>query len=165
MQVIAMRSFPGGGKTMHAQRLTEDFRKEGKIVTIFSADDEFIKNGVYTFNPALLSKAHTNCFVGVVEACQLNSTWEPDDVVIVDNTNLNAFEISPYAMVAASVSADFKVISVLPTRDVDASGKIAFSRQTHGVPEHAHKRMVEQFKKNDVLPWWQHETVLLDEIK
>ncbi len=51
-------------------------------VVICSADDYFMKDGVYHFNGGLIGKAHDWCMTKFLEALTSEA-----DIVMVDNTN------------------------------------------------------------------------------
>jgi tRNA uridine 5-carbamoylmethylation protein Kti12 len=145
--VIAMRGIPGSGKSFEAKRIAEEAEKSGFTVRIVSADDGMMENGEYRFSPSKLPSAHAACFRNLIR-----DLTDGIEFIIVDNTNLHAWEISPAASAAAAYGYRFEVVSVNCDQDV------AFRRQTHGVPEQAHKRMALDYAKNDVLPWWKHVT-------
>lgn len=133
---------------------------------IFSADHFFIEDGKYNFVPAKLPDAHRACFRGFVGRVKAGDKvaimsgvpgggksfhaerLAGEGYVVVDNTNLSAWEISPYVLAAESAGATVTIFRVAcdPAK--------AFARQSHGVPAVAHERMAQAFAKRDVLPWW-----------
>jgi len=147
MRLIALRGFPGCGKSTFARDLAEEItaRANGVSAVIISTDDEMMENGRYNFVPAKLGEAHAKTFKKTLDVL---ASGEKN--IIIDNTNLSVAEISPYALAAAAFGYDFEVISVLCNPDV------AFKRQTHNVPASTHERMVGSFNRYDLLPWWSH---------
>jgi NEDD4-binding protein 2 len=144
-QVIAMRAIPGSGKSTLAKQLIAKAKSEGKTTLICSADDFFYQlgNGTYAFDRTRISEAHKYCFKKFIKAISDNI-----DLIIVDNTNLNAWEVSPYKTYAEAHDYTFGINEVV-TNQAEA-----FKRQQHGVPEGAHARIAENFDNSDIPPWW-----------
>lgn len=136
-KLICLRGLPGSGKTTLAYTLSG---------AVYSADDFFMVPGKgYCFDPSKLSLAHGTCFKGVLTALRGREA-----VVVVDNTNLSAWEISPYALAAQAYDYEFEVVTL------ECDPEAAFARQTHGVPRLSFDRMVGNLEKRDLLPWWSH---------
>ena len=68
----------GSGKTGVAEFLTANLMQKCKR---YSADDFFMRNGSYTFQPELLSEAHNQCKRNIENNMEVD--WP---VLIVDNT-------------------------------------------------------------------------------
>lgn len=144
---------PGSGKTTFANTKVKDF--ELGTVMICSADDYFVDdNGKYNYDSSKLAEAHEQCFRNFIDG-----VIKGYDCIIVDNTNLSVEEMIPYYSVAKSGYVhnnygnhnDWKYDVNLVMFDVDQ--KVAFERQTHGVPENHHKAMFAKFK-NLKFPFW-----------
>ncbi len=148
-QVVLMRAIPGSGKSSLAKQLEAKARAEGKTAVICSADDFFMENGHYNFNPSKISEAHKTCFKKFMHAVASNI-----DLIIVDNTNLSAWEISPYKTYAEAHDLPFSI------NEVVSDPKDAFKRQQHGVPEQAHQRMSDSFNKEFIPPWWEKKRMV-----
>lgn len=133
---------------------------------IVSADHYFEKFG--RFDPSRLPLAHSNCFLLFLEGLREGATkvaimsgipgcgksfqareLEKAGWLVVDNTNLHAWEISPYVLCAEAHGV--KTVKIVR---VSCDPMKAFARQTHGVPLEAHQRMVNDFSRRDILPWW-----------
>lgn len=132
--IICMSGIPGSGKSFQALKLA----KRGNMF-IVSADFYFLDK---PFDPTLLSRAHGECFKRAID--WVSKGWD----IVVDNTNLSAWEISPYSLLAQSLDTPFEI------HRVECDPEVAFARQTHGVPRNSFDRMVQQFNKRDYLPWW-----------
>lgn len=63
--VFLVRGLPGSGKTTYAKNVL-------KAEIICEADDYFMRNGVYKFDPDQLADAHNACFNKFVEAVKHN---------------------------------------------------------------------------------------------
>jgi hypothetical protein len=160
--VIVMRAVPGSGKSTFARQLKEKLEAEGKTVVKVSADDYFYEKGAkkaeeegnplapgeerYEFVPWEIGEAHAECFRRFLYALGTDA-----DVVIVDNTNLGTFEISPYKLAADAMGYDFVI------KELQASPEEAFKRQTHGVPQATFERMHRTFQETSMPPWWEKE--------
>lgn len=118
---------------------------------ICSADEYFynLGQGSYKHDPSKIADAHKYCFKKFIDAIKNNV-----NLIIVDNTNLSAWEISPYKMYAETHDYNVKITQV----NVDPN--VAFSRQQHGVPDHAHKRMSNSLNKEFIPHWWDKEIKL-----
>lgn len=142
----------------------------GRVV---SADDFFMKDGVYRHVIAKLAEAHAACFLGFFQGVQEGATkvaimsgvpgsgkshhakrLASEGWLVVDNTSTEAFEISPYILCAQAFG--IKVIKIFR---VNCDPAKAFGRQTHGVPENVHKRLAEAFNQRSVMPWWSVEEI------
>lgn len=143
--VIIMSGLPGSGKSTFAKAMQD---KHGHVIV--SADHYFERDGEYKFDPSKLSEAHQECFRMFVSA--LHSGKD----VIVDNTNLSAWEVSPYMMYAEAYNHDVKIVRV-------GKGVLyekMLKRQAHGVPEVTFWYMVRSWENPDFLPWWRVEEPL-----
>jgi uridine kinase len=118
-QVIAMRAIPGSGKSTFAKYIFENTISKNKTSIIVSVDDFFLTNQEYKFDRTKIADANKFCYKNFVQAITNNI-----DVVIIDNTNLAAWEISPYKTYSEYSDYSFHIyqISVEP--------QIAFSRRT-----------------------------------
>ncbi len=121
-------------------------------MNVFSADRFFMYDGKYVFDPAKLNEAHGACLRGFAENVRIwrpssvyrhvtimrgipgsgKSTWieqhESDLDVVVDNTNILAIDVAPYAALAAAHNLPFEIVTIA------VDHKLAAQRNTHGVP-------------------------------
>ena len=100
MTVHIVRGPSGCGKSTFAEKLKNEILNPswGELSispAIHSADDWFTtKDGEYKFDPRFLSRAHTETLTRVMENLYL------DRDVIVANTFINYWEVSPYLWMA-----------------------------------------------------------------
>jgi len=130
-----MRGFPGSGKSSLAQRL-------GQGGAVFSTDDLFMSpEGKYDFNPALLGQNHGLNIKRAREA-MLNGVTP----VVIDNTNVRADDIRPYAALAKEFgyTMEFKE----PETPWKFDAKELAKRNTHRVPQENIEKMLQQWEPN-----------------
>jgi predicted kinase len=118
MKMTILVGVSGSGKTTYAAR-----ELPGAVKC--SADDWFVRDGEYLFDPAELGLAHGACFRRAIEALQRG-----DDVVI-DNTNTSIAELAPYVAVGQAYGATVTVRVMCV--DLDDCAR----RNIHGVPRGA----------------------------
>ena len=134
--IFIMRGIPGSGKSYHAKTLTK------RVHYIVSADQCFVDNdGVYRFDHTKIGEAHQGCFRSFIRLAQ-----QFDVDVVVDNTNIRLWELSPYVLAGEAHGHAVELVHV--RCDVEK----AIARNTHGVPEVVIRRMAEQFEAP--LPHW-----------
>ena len=148
MTVHIVRGPSGCGKSTFAEKLKEDLISEMrsectwadiKAPAIHAADDWFTtKDGEYKFDPRFLSRAHTETITRVMESVFLGRD------VIVANTFINYWEISPYLWMAKLAGVRCIVYEpdvLLEYKDDDWDDGVLMlplvtmhERCTHGVP-------------------------------
>lgn len=155
-KIVILSGIPGSGKSTYAKHVASRYRG-----TVVSADDYFVRSdGVYRFNPKGLSDAHGECFKKYLDA--LSTMTKNSGCVIVDNTNLTEWQISPYVLAAQAhgfglpdpyASGDMNAHEVTIVR-VNCEPDVALKRQIHGVPEKNLLAMLDDYNACKVLPWW-----------
>lgn len=150
MRVIVLSGFPGSGKSTYAAQFDAYNawnNPEGTHAIICSADHYMIDDAdKYHFDRAKLGMCHAACMRRFVDYI---TKWHAyNDILVVDNTNLSAAEISPYMLVAAAYNVPAEI------HRIHCDPKVAFARQTHGVPRGNFNRMVESFNRRDVWAHW-----------
>jgi predicted kinase len=104
-KLILMRGVSGGGKSTLARQLAAQYA--GAV--IYSTDDYFIVEGVYKFE---LSQLGLNHSLNQHRVEQAMADGVP--CIIVDNTNLQAWEMKPYVEAAIKFAYDVE-FQELPT--------------------------------------------------
>ncbi|KAI8854589.1 hypothetical protein BC829DRAFT_486265 [Chytridium lagenaria] len=139
-KLYIMRGCPGSGKSTLASSILAAENYEG---VIYSTDDFWLWTNekgekIYSFDSSRLGEAHA---WNINRACQTMASGDAR-VVIIDNTNVQAWEAKVY--VETGISYDYEVHVREPEtrwwieRDVDAM----FSRNTHQVPREAIELMI-----------------------
>jgi predicted kinase len=136
MKMTILRGISGSGKSTYAT-------KKYPAAIICSADDYFVSDGEYHFDPTKIAEAHANCFRQAI-----TSLIAGKDVVI-DNTNTRIWEMSPYILLAQAFHAQIETIKI------ECNPEIATKRNTHGTTKHTIFRMYERME--DPLPFWPRE--------
>lgn len=137
-EVVILRGVPGVGKSTFAAKFF--------WCHVVSADNFFLQDGIYRFDPSKLGQAHQQClrdYTGHVVARHS---------VLVDNTNITTTEIAPYVSLAEAFGLSVKIINLHSS----LSPADLARRNVHGVPENVIANriavMVEEEKR--FLPWW-----------
>ena len=159
-KVIILRGLPGSGKTHFRKRMVAAYEEQGCETVVCSADDYFTEQDSdtgeesYHFDPAGLPDAHRaykeQFFFGSRRAKDIPA------LVVVDNTNTQAWEMAFYVELALLDGFDTQIIH----RDTPLS--VCLARQTHNVPESVVTAMVRRWE--DELPAsWPEQLTLDDE--
>ena len=145
-QVIIMSGVSGSGKSTSAAKLAS---KLGDVL-IVSADNFFNTDEGYMFDPSKLPQAHQDCFRRYLNALGWDDTGVsiPYNTIVVDNTNLSAWEISPYLQAGETSGYKVKIVRV------NADEKLAWERNVHNVPGSVYNRQLLSFRKKNIMPWW-----------
>lgn len=99
-RLVLIRGLPGSGKSTLAKKWVNE---EG--YTHFEADMYFVDaNGEYLFEPQLLHEAHKWCQQQTKLALKRNQN------VVVSNTFVQRWEITPYAKLAKQLKVELEVI-------------------------------------------------------
>lgn len=143
MNVHVLRGPPGSGKTHFAGCETHTTR-------VVSADDYFMENGIYRYNPSKLDRAHGSCMRRFILALAEGLS------VVVDNTNITNLEVAPYIAVAQAYEASVRI------HVFDTPIQVCIQRCTHGVAPHRIEAMGRKLKEElrRVPPYWPKHTVV-----
>lgn len=116
-----MQGVPGSGKSTIADYISFAFNVEdGRTrAIILSTDDWRYTDGKYEFDPETNKVFHKNCQKACIEAMQRGQ-----EVIIIDNTNIQEWQVRPYIEVAKIYDYSVTVVSI------DCGLKEAIQRQS-----------------------------------
>lgn len=140
-----MRGLPGSGKSYYVKK---NFKNSGVDCKIVSTDDHFVVNGVYTFDPAKLPEYHNRTLLDFIKFVQ-----NDEEFIVVDNTNVKIFEISPFYRIAEAFGYEVEIVHVV------ADPKTCKQTNTHKVPPHVIDNMVNSFEP---IPFWWKQTIFIN---
>lgn len=145
-RLIFLRGPSGCGKSTYAKNIYPN-------CPVISADDFFTRNGYYYFQPNLLPTAHKSVVDRVVK-CIIDNF----PIIIVDNTNTQAWEMSEIAKIAINLNPLIKLEIIEPTVfnpnafDIEhlVERNILRSSKCHGknVPRFALEKMISRYEHN-----------------
>ncbi len=140
--MFVMRGLQGSGKSTIADLLTETY--PGAVVC--SADHYFMRSGVYNFDGSLLSEAHKQSQATATDACKSGR-----GTVIIDNTNVEHWEMKPYLDLASFHG--YLVVIVTPKTPWRLDPDELARRSPHRVPLHVIRRKLHPFTSLIPLYW------------
>lgn len=130
----------GAGKSTYTKQLIALHGAEN--VGRCSADDFFMKDGVYNFHPSKLGQAHAES-----QASFRKQLFSGVKHIVVDNTNTRIWEMKPYVNTAKKVHDANLVFVMFRGHDAAELAK----RNVHGVPKDVIKGMIDRVD-NLVIP-------------
>lgn len=134
--MIFLRGLPGSGKSFLARRINS--RLGGYIA---SADNYFIRSGEYRYDRDHLEYAHCDCQNKVKDKAR-----EQVSPIIVDNTNLEAWEMKPY--VKTAIEFGYTVQLVEPPTEWRYNPRVCHRYNRHDIPLEKIARMKDKFDRN-----------------
>jgi predicted kinase len=130
LTLTLIRGLPGSGKSTLAKKMQLDSQGRGEDLVHLEADMFFIDdNGVYCFQPLLISKAHQWC----QQQCAL--FLKQKNSVVVSNTFVKQWELKAYRQLAKQYKAKLAILT--------CTGSY---QNIHEVPESTIKKMKRQWQ-------------------
>ncbi|XP_022114200.2 uncharacterized protein LOC110992620 isoform X2 [Pieris rapae] len=142
--LLLMRGPPGCGKTHLAHEILQMTVACTQIkdlnTHLLSTDDYFMLRGVYRFDKYKLQDAH------LWNQCRaFRAMTGGISPIIIDNTNIEPWEMEPY--VRAGVCNGYFIHVVYPKTRWARNPYQLFKRNSHNVPVHTIKRMVDNMRE------------------
>ncbi|XP_051535557.1 NEDD4-binding protein 2-like 2 [Myxocyprinus asiaticus] len=134
--LILLRGVPGSGKSTLARELLST----GPNGMILSTDDYFFQENRYVFDPTLLGDAH-DWNQKRAERAML----EGRSPIIIDNTNVKAWEMKPYVEMASEHR--YRVDFLEPDTHWKYDPAQLEKRNKHGVPQETIAKMLDRFER------------------
>lgn len=149
-KVVIMRGLPGCGKTHHALALT-DGNPNAVVLSADNFHNEKQPDGTiaYRFKPENARKAHDQCYTDFLAAGNMPRV----NLIVIDNTNTTAWEISPYYRLAEVSGCEVEI------RYIRCPIEKCVARGTHGVPLATYVRMAANLEHDTLPPWWNVVTI------
>ncbi|NXH29326.1 N42L1 protein, partial [Myiagra hebetior] len=116
-------------------------KRDHPSAVVLSTDDFFVENGVYIFEPDFLEDAHKWNQKRARKAMKNGKS-----PVIIDNTNIHAWEMKPYVMMACENR--YEVTFQEPDTPWKFNVQELTRRNIHHVPREKIQRMKEQYEHN-----------------
>ena len=138
--VYILRGISGSGKSTLAQSLVGDG-------VIYGADDFFMQDGKYTFDPTRLPEIHQANQARTEKAMQQGIS-----PIVVDNTNTKAYEIKPYVQLAQKHGYQVEFKEIPPDR---FSAEELERRNNNRPPEQ--QRGITKDRIQDMIDGWDHD--------
>jgi len=150
MKVVLLRGLSGSGKSTYANKLA----LETPNTVICTADDYFMKDGVYKFDRNKLGEAHQACyqkfFVEITKGT---------DLIIVANTNTTTKELVNYVGICEDAGVPFEIITI------SCPLELAIQRNIHSVPKKTIVRQYDNLIRAKFPSNWAHKTIEVVESK
>jgi predicted kinase len=137
MKVVIMRGVSGSGKSTKAKELSSGTNSS----IICSADDFFMRDGKYNFDPKMIGQAHAYCRGKFYGALELGV-----ELVIIDNTNTGGWEYAEYVESAKEAGYEVEIVKVGNT-DTESLQKY-HERNRHSVPFNVIQKQAERLDMN-----------------
>ncbi len=158
-KMVIERGASGSGKSTHAKSLIASNWGDGDTTPqIISADDFFMRRGVYNFDPSLLSEAHGSCIRKAVAGIMRRAD------LVIDNTNCRVSEIAPYYALGDAYDYEVEIVCHMPnpiTYDGLTAKRLA-DRSRHGVPSSTIENMLHTINSEQLPPWWKQTIIYVN---
>lgn len=144
MRVIVMSGLPGSGKNYWIE-------KNHPSAAVVSADDYFMKEGIYQFDAEKLGEAHSFCIRRFIELTRIVYP-----TIMVNNTNLTSEEIAPYYAIGKAYGYEVELVTLY------CRPKVAADRNIHGVSLETCIGMLSRLNMRVIPPYWELNQSILD---
>jgi hypothetical protein len=147
-RLLIVRGLPGSGKSTFGETFAKDYGYSPPR----AADDFFMLEGEYRFDPSKLSQAHEACQAAVKADLQTYGS------AVVCNTFSQGWEIYPYVRITEEVDGVYTVVDLFDGKLTDEE---LAERNVHGVPLptiRAHRAQWEaDWERADFRPPWERK--------
>ncbi len=138
--VFILRGLPGSGKSTLVNALTEIYHEENPVVC--SADHWFVdRHGIYRFDSSRLKDAHESA-----QNCMRAACNEGKKLIIVDNTNVQLWEMRPYINHARNAPFTYRVFVIEPQTPWKWNAEELSHKNTHEVSQEVLSKRIHQYQ-------------------
>lgn len=164
-RVIVMSGVSGSGKSTFIKNMMAPRETTlGNLVIpspyrIVSADQYFIRDGEYYFDPSKIGQAHAQCFAKFIEAM---ISHDDNPLIFVDNTNTTNEEIAPYMLGAAAFGYEAEIITMAMPREYNNSSEYisqCSARNSHGASEEEVIKQAGRIANRILPPYWKNTNI------
>lgn len=157
-RVYLLRGVSGSGKSTFAEKFLRPLFHHFEVVSA----DRFFTNekGEYSFDGSMLSAAHDQCYKNFEFHIQqmtqhaFHESYYHDQprrsCLVVDNTNLEPYEMAPYMMKALSLGIEPEILTFNMLQDVNEH----VLKNIHGIKEPTIQRQKEKFFASEIPVHW-----------
>lgn len=161
MQIKIMRGLPGSGKNHYIDNVVKKLLCPDTTdlvrVAMVSADDGMLEDGKYVFKPEKLPKAHDNCLSrflnNLITSGQKLIFGNHPDILVVNNTNLTAWELAPYVRLSEIYGFTPEIIYI------KADPLLCAQRNVHGVDAVKIGMMYQTLLTERLPPFWKQTVI------
>lgn len=147
--VVIMRGLPGSGKSTWVSRYMMNSDLDHAVV---SADHYHSIDGKYDFKQENAKAAHDACLLQFIKYLNHADLMGVNGTLIVDNTNISAWEIAPYYRLAEVYGIDVEIV-LINCATMDAINRNR-GRGTKEVPHLVISRMAHRLEMESLPSWW-----------
>ena len=146
--ITLMRGLPGSGKSTWVKANVN----KALFGAVFSTDTFFYNaQGVYSFDAKRLGEAHNDCLRRYHDF--LVGFRNTDPSVVVDNTNISAWEFAPYYRLAEVLGYPVRILRI------HCDPLVAWERNLHKVSLKTVLDMNHRLHNESLPPWWKEEII------
>lgn len=153
-----LRGLPGSGKSYIGKRLIEDTIRDNFTEHIISADDYFLKNGKYIYDASKISEAHQTA-----QKLFFNRASKGYSPLIIDNTNLQSWEMMPY--IQAAIQYGYHIEVMEPVTPWKWTPHKLAQKNKHNVSMEKIKKMMENYQRITTIKEFAKNGLNLDIVK
>jgi tRNA uridine 5-carbamoylmethylation protein Kti12 len=139
LRVVILRGLPGSGKSHYTAQLVAGELKRGHAEPAVVSADQYRyveENGrrVYRYDPRKDSECHAACLRDFLAYVQHPANLRGARYLVVDNTNLSAWEVAPYYAVANALKRPAGSVVEVIILTVHCPPEVCVKRNVHGLP-------------------------------
>ncbi|MDE2095769.1 MAG: AAA family ATPase [Patescibacteria group bacterium] len=159
-QVILMRGIPGSGKSFWIKKYQKDIKSSSNENIVVCSADDYQEYQYQLTNPRLCHDMCLRKFIGFISS---NAETNLYDTLIVDNTNIQAWEIAPYYRLAELAREKWDGLSIKIVH-IHCDYETAMKRNIHRAPAETVWKMYQGLLTESLPSHWNEEIVFSNSI-